>query len=467
MTELESLPDIDSRSAWLRMRTVIALRWLAIAGQSAAVAVAALWFGFDLPIGACFLAISALALANIAAMLVYPANRRLTEREAIFLLAFDLAQLTLLLALTGGLNNPFALLVLAPVTIAATVLRLRDTVLVGCVALIAVSAMALWHLPLVGPDGTELRLPPLFALGFWVAILVGVVFLAGYTRQVTQETHAMQQALAATQLALGREQRLTALGGVVAAAAHELGTPLATIKLTAAELVEELRDRDDLRADAELIRSQADRCRDIMRSMGSAGKDDMLLRHAPLEALLREAAEPHAGRGKAIHYTIGPDPTLPGEQAPDQPLVLRRPEILHGLRNLVQNAVDFAEANVWIDLGWSQRDIYLRVSDDGPGYPPELIVRIGEPFLRRRWRDGPAERPDYEGMGLGLFIAKTLLERSGAELAFANGAPPSPGSPRRGARCGAVVEVWWPWERLALPADRTRSALEANPQIRA
>jgi two-component system sensor histidine kinase RegB len=248
-------------------------------------------------------------------------------------------------------------------------------------------------------------------------------------------------------MALAREQKLTDLGGVVAAAAHELGTPLATIKLASTELAEELADRPDLREDAELIRAQADRCRDILRSMGRAGKDDLHLRQAPLGAVLREAAEPHLERGKSVAFDVFPGVT--GSER--QPTILRRPEVIHGLRNLVQNAVDFARAQVWIDATWTDAVISVRIIDDGAGYPASVLSRIGDPFVRSRTASQETgQRPDYEGMGLGLFIAKTLLERSGAELSFANGADPFLTRAEHANRSGAIVEVRWPASALVV-----------------
>jgi two-component system sensor histidine kinase RegB len=251
----------------------------------------------------------------------------------------------------------------------------------------------------------------------------------------------MSEALLATQMALAREQKLTDLGGVVAAAAHEMGTPLATIKLTSAELYDELSDRPDLAEDAALIRDQADRCRDILRAMGRSGKRDSYVTQAPLASVVREAAEPHMARGKSIFVALAEGRTEAG-----QPMIDRRPEIIHGLRNLVQNAVDFAAAAVWIEIDWTAGEIRVRISDDGPGYPANLLGRLGDPFLNRR---EPLDlvRPEYQGMGLGLFIAKTLLQRTGAEIEFLNGA-----SDGKTAARGAIVTVGWP-----------RSAIAAKP----
>ena len=431
----------QERSSWIRLRTLILLRWVAIAGQIAAITVAQRLYHLQLDLGLCYLAIGVSVVGNLVAIFVFPENKRLSEFENFFMVLFDLAQLAFLLYLTGGLHNPFALLMLGPVTISANVMGLRSTMIIGSTAIVLVTALALVHQPLVTEDGMILRIPDLFVFGNWAAIIIAIIFLGAYSQRISAEMASMSQALAATQMALAREQKLTDLGGVVAAAAHELGTPLATIKLTSSELMEELEDRPDLAEDIALIREQADRCRDILRSMGRAGKDDLHLRQAPLSAVVHEAAEPHLDRGKQVHFNEGPGPGGPL----DHPSILRKPEVIHGLRNLIQNAVDFARANVWVDMVWTNDRISVRIGDDGRGYPPQLIGRIGDPFMRRRRGEGErSARPEYEGMGLGLFIAKTLLERTGAELRFANGADPYQTLSDRADQRGAIVEVSWP-----------------------
>jgi two-component system, sensor histidine kinase RegB len=442
------LPEREMQGDWVRLRTLIVLRWMAIAGQLAAIAVADRVYGMQLPLGLCYLAVGVAIVANLFSITLFPENKRLTEGEAFLTLLFDLTQLSFLILLTGGLTNPFALLVLAPVTISASALGLRSTILLGFAAILLMTLAAFWNMPLRFADGSLLAVPVIFEFGFWLAIVIGILFLGIYSRRVATEMRAMSRALLATQMALAREQKLTDLGGVVAAAAHELGTPLATIKLVSAELMHELEDRPDLLDDARLIRDQADRCRDILRDMGRAGKDDLHLRQAPLSAALREAAEPHMARGKRVEFSFGPV-----EGSPDrQPTILRRPEIIHGLRNLVQNAVDFARTTVWIEGEWTDRTLTVRIVDDGEGFPPNSIGRIGDPFLRFRRLDPQAsERPGYEGMGLGLFIAKTLLERSGADLTFANATDPFLAPEDRPERCGAVVEAVWALSDLLAP----------------
>ncbi len=451
----------ETRSNWVRLRTLIVLRWIAIAGQLAAITVAQRYFNLSLELGLCYVAIGASIIANLVAIFIYPENKRLNEGEVFLMLLFDISQLAFLLYLTGGLNNPFALLILAPVTISATALHLRSTIVLGAVAIGLISLVALYHIPLRTEQGFVMRMPDVFVFGSWAAITIGIVFEAIYARRVTSEIHSMSEALLATQMALAREQKLTDLGGVVAAAAHELGTPLATIKLVSSELMEELAARPELREDAELIRAQADRCRDILRSMGRAGKDDLHLHHVPLGEVIREAAEPHFDRGKAVRIDLSPGPGTPA----GQPSVARRPEIIHGLRNLVQNAVDFADTTVWIDAAWTDTAVEVRIIDDGAGFPPHILGRIGDPFVRRRRSfEDRRRRPEYEGMGLGLFIAKTLLERSGAELNFANASDPVVGRSPPGTRSGAIVEVAWPRTAISPdPADAARGLGENRP----
>lgn len=436
---MESSAGFEGRGNWVRLKTLVNLRWLAISGQTAAIVAAWQVYGIRIDAPLCLAVVGLAVVMNLLSATVFSQTRRLSEVQTLAVLLFDTAQLGILLYLTGGLNNPFALLILAPATIAAAALNNRSTVVVGLLAVATVTFLFWYHRPLIGVDGAVIAVPQLFGFGFWLAIVIGVLFLAIYARRVSSEIHAMGDALLATQMALARERKLTDLSGIVAAAAHELGTPLATIKLASSELIDELADRPDLSRDAELILDQADRCRDILRSMGQAGTDDLHMRSAPFAAVVQEAAEPHIGRRADVRFA------MPTNRAARQPVMERRPEIIHGLRNLVQNAVDFARTSVWIDIDWTPAEVLVVISDDGPGYPPTLLPRIGDPYMRPRRTTAaqPDGREHYEGMGLGLFIAKTLLERTGAELTFANGSDPFLTENERPERRGAIVSVRW------------------------
>ncbi|SHH00873.1 sensor histidine kinase RegB [Cognatishimia maritima] len=433
------------RSNWIRLRTITMVRWIAIVGQVVALIVADQYFRLELNYALCYAAVGISVLANLTAAFIFPENRLLSESENAGMLLFDILQLCFLLFLTGGLNNPFSILIVGPVTISAATLTVRSTFTLATVAILLVVLMVEFHLPLRTQEGFILKIPSIFLYGNLAGITIAIVFSSIYSRRVVSEMASMAEALAATQMALAREQKLTDLGGVVAAAAHELGTPLATIKLTSAELMEELQDQPELHEDAALIRAQADRCRDILRSMGRAGKNDLQLRRAPLLTLIEEAAEPHVNRGKTLQFFDRITQTSEG----DVPIVIRHPEIIHGLRNLIQNAVDFAQENVWIESDWTEDKVTVRIMDDGRGYPAHLIGRIGHPFVSRRRNDREGkQRPGYEGMGLGLFIAKTLLERTGANLRFANGYDVFSVEEQKESRKGAVVTVSWPRERM-------------------
>lgn len=460
MTDNNANPYVrQQRSNWIRLQTFIVLRWVAIFGQIAAITISVRYFDLQLNLGLCFMVVGVSTVANLIAMSIFPDSKRMTQNQLMLMFLFDILQLGALLFLTGGLHNPFSLLILVPVAISATVLQTRATIFLGLMTIGVTTLVVPFNIALHTSDGEILIMPDVFVFGFWVAILIGTVFLGMYARRVTTEIESMSEALLATQMALSREQKLTDLGGVVAAAAHELGTPLATIKLVSVELLDDLDHMPQQKEDVELIRDQVDRCRDILRSMGQIGKDDLHLRFAPLSAVVEEAAEPHMNRGTPVTITL-----MPSENSgPVQPSVRRQPEIIHGLRNLIQNAVDFSSANVWVDVKWDETKITLKIIDDGRGFPPHLIKRIGDPFVNnRRATQNQQNRPGYEGMGLGLFIAKTLLERSGAELSFANGCDPFLSHSERPERCGAIIQVVWQRDMISRDKSDVPQSLGEN-----
>jgi two-component system sensor histidine kinase RegB len=434
----------DYRGDWVRLRTLTYIRGVAVTGQMAALVIGMTLFDLRFDLTPVALVMAAAGVSILLALLLFPPTRRLSSTEAMLTFLFDIAQLCALLYLTGGITNPFALLITAPVAVAAMALPPRLTLLLTGVAIVLISVLSVYYLPLRFADGTILVVPAILKFGTWAAIVIGVSFQAYYAFRVAGEGESLSDALLAAQMALSREQKLTDLGGVVAATAHELGTPLATIKLVATELADELSNQPDLAEDARLLVAQADRCRDILHAMGRRGKDDTLLHQAPLQAVLHEAAEPHLERGKDVAFALAPAPG--GSDV--QPLILRRPEIIHGLRNLIQNAVDFAGSRVQVEARWSKDRLLVTIRDDGPGFAPAVLASMGEPFIGRRRDPGrQSRRPGYQGMGLGTFIAKTLLERTGARLDFGNGEPAS-------ALPGARVAISWTLSRIAVPPDQ-------------
>ena len=435
--------DFD-RNDLVFLRTLTNLRWLAIIGQTIAVFIGVRVINLELSIVYCTVLIFTSFSLNLFSLLSFPNTKRLSENSTLIVLMFDLFQLSSLLYLCGGLTNPFAVLILAPVAISATLLSLVRTTFLSTTAVILVSILSYIHVPLKLEDGSFLVLPNILMLGIWVALIITIVFISAYAWRVKKDVTRINQLLLATKLALEREQKLTALGGVVAAAAHELGSPLTTIKLVSSELLEELSiksKKDSTIEDLELIKSQAERCKKILRNMATDVTGSSQILSVPIIALVKEACLPFQDRGKQIIFSLNNLEHRGKKVTEDQIVIRRSSEIIHGLRNIIQNATDFSKKDVFIDISWSSTDIKISIKDDGPGFPEGLISKIGEPFIKSKINGSPIDssRPEYESMGLGLFIAKTLLERSGAALVFKNYCIKDDDNLSSGAE---VISVW-------------------------
>ncbi len=411
----------------IRLRTLVLVRWIAIAGQLATVAVVTLGLGIEVPLAPILVAIGASAVLNLALSLWRPVPR-LNEGATAVLLAWDIAQLAALLFFAGGLDNPFALMLLAPVTVSATVLSRVHTAALCALAIVAATALALDSVPL-GWDDARIDIHQGYLVGMWAALAFGSAFFAAYAGWIASETRRATQALAAAQAALGREQRLAAVGALAAATAHELGTPLGTIHLVANEIAAEITPDDPLAEDVSLLVGEVARCRDILKQLSARTEPEDL--HAPLSrlspaALVESVVQRYRRDGVEVEIvTVGDDvPVLP-----------RTPEVLHGLANVLQNAIQFARTRVDIQITAHPDTLDMAITDDGPGFPAAILDHLGEPYISTRARDG-------SHMGLGIFIAITLLERSGAALEFGNR-----------AEGGASVHIRWPRARYVKPQE--------------
>jgi two-component system sensor histidine kinase RegB len=398
-------------SGRLRLQTLIRLRWLAVFGQSITVLFVAYGLQFPFPLAYCFVLIAASAWLNVILRLRYHSSYRLKQNAALMMLTYDVLQLSGLLYLTGGLENPFSLLLIVPVVISATAQSSTRTLILGVIVIISASLLGFFHLSLPWPNEEAVKVSFLYIIGVWFAILSSLAFTAIYVFRVANEARTLGNALAATELMLEREQHLSALDGLAAAAAHELGTPLGTIAVVSKEMLRELKKDSPLYEDAALLRSQAERCRDILQKLTSLSSEgEMHLARLPFTSLIEEVVAPHRDFG--VKLDISHDDNDSAE-----PIGKRNSAIIYGLGNLVENAVDFANERVQILCKWDDRDISITIIDDGSGFSAEMLDRIGEPYISTRSR---ADNPKDSGLGLGLFIAKTLLERSGANLKFGN-----------------------------------------------
>jgi two-component system, sensor histidine kinase RegB len=414
----------------LRLMTLTRLRWLAIAGQSLAVLIVAYGLNFPMPVGLCFVLIALSACLNLFMSFRYPASTRLQPYAGFGILSFDVIQLFGLLYLTGGISNPFAMLMIVPAVVSASSLPWRLTLILSALVVACVSILGVFHMPLPWTVGASLAIPPVLKAGFYTAMLASLAFTVIYARRVADEARQLSDALAATELVLQREQHLSALDGLAAAAAHELGTPLATIALVARELQLALTTNPAHKDDVELIVSQTKRCREILQRLSSLSADgEEHMARLPLTSLVEEVVAPHRDFGIKISSTGGPCKGT-------EPVGRRNAGIVHGLGNLIENAVDFAKTKVDIEWRWDAKTVDVQIVDDGPGFTSDTLDHIGEPYRSSRSADN---RDSGGGLGLGLFIAKTLLERSGATLIFSN---------RIDQTNGAVIKISWPRQAM-------------------
>jgi two-component system, sensor histidine kinase RegB len=407
----------------LRLQTLLLIRWIALAGQAVAIVVVKFGLGFDMAFVPALLVVAVSVGLNTILTVRYAPTTRLSDLQAALYLAYDTLQLAILLYLTGGIENPFAMLMLVPVTVSATVLSLRSTVLLGALALACLSIVTVNHQPLPW-QGDGLVLPDLYVAGIWVALVLGMAFISVYAWRVAAEARRMSDALAATQMALAREQQLSSLGGLAAAAAHELGTPLSTITLVAREMRREVEDGAALADDMDLLLRETERCREILAELSRDPRreGDAPFEQLALPALVDSIAAPlRAATPVEIAEHIAPGLAMP--------IVRTSPEIRHGLGNVIENATDFAATRVGIAITVSANEVALVIADDGPGFAHTVLGDLGEPYVSTRRDEG--------GMGLGLFIAKTLLERTGAQVSFHNA-----------ASGGAEVVIRWPRDIL-------------------
>jgi two-component system, sensor histidine kinase RegB len=427
--------DIREPRPYIRLDTILRLRWLAVLGQLTTIFVVEQGLEFDLPLIPCLSVIAFSIAVNVGLQIAFNPMLRLEPKHAAWLLALMIAELAALLFLTGGIQNPFSILVLAPTLIAATSLPPRLTLALAAFAAATATVLAFWHLPIPWSSEDPLILPVTYRFANWLSTIVAIGVTSLYAFQAAEQARKLSDALAAAELVLTREQHLVQLDGLAAAAAHELGTPLSTITLIVRELEKTLDPKTPIAADIRTLREQTQRCRDILAKLTQLSPAGAPFDQMRLSALVEEAVAPHRDFGIAIKIRLA----APGR---DEPVTLRNPAVLYGLGNILENAVDFARETVEVDGWWDSRQVEIIIADDGPGIAPDMLRKIGEPYLSRRPADSGSG-----GLGLGIFIARTLLERSGAKVSFRNRVFPAH---------GAVVQIVWP-----------REAFEGGEQVRA
>ena len=407
--------------------TLTILRYIAIIGQFIAINIVYFYLSLPFPIELSYLIIFIGLLTNIYLQFGIKINQLKDLYAAIFLI-YDLIQLSFLLYLTGGIFNPFSFLLIIPAIVSSTFLSMGTTIILGLVTSLLLFVISFFYLPLPGENMNLLHFPDFYKIGIIISILIGLMFLSYFGIRFAGETKKRSEALNKLQEVIAKEYELESLGGQAAAAAHSLGTPLATIAVVAKELKKEIGDNKDISKDIDLLISQTKRCSEILKKISKKQiEEDIFLSSIKLEDLLEEIID-------SFKETSSKKIDLILDNDNNKINIERTPEIIYGLRNFIGNAVKFSKSKVKISLKSDPNKIEIKINDDGPGIPDDIIKKIGEPYIKSK----SIELNSNSGLGLGTFLGKTLLERQGANLSFR----------RNNDLGGALVIIRWDPQKL-------------------
>jgi len=402
----------------IKLETLTNIRWIAITGQLFTVCLVYFYYKFEfsfyLSVGAIFLSI----LLNIILEFYKFYIQRLNNFWASLSILYDLIQLSFLLYLTGGLTNPFSILILVPTTIAVTFLSKRSSVVIASVSIFMLSILAIKHYPLPGP---AIVLPKHYLLGLWASLTIGIIFLGNYAYSITIEDRKRSKAFDNLEKALSRERELKSLGGLAAAAAHELATPLGTITLVIEDLKKQLGKNPKFKNDVELLNSQIKRCKVILKDLSTdPNKQDSFIENVTFKNLIQEII---------FSFEIPKNKNIKiiDRELENNFMVTRKIELIYAMRNIIDNAIKFAEKKIEIEFLNKDKKIELNISDDGIGFSQDIIQKLGEPYVK-----SSLVAKNKRGLGLGVFISKTLLERTGAKVLF-----------KKSNLGGALVNIIW------------------------
>ena len=411
----------------LDKNTLTILRYIAIFGQFLAINIVYFYLKLSFPIELCFIIIFVGLITNLYLQFGIKINQ-LKDLYASIFLVYDIIQLSALLYLTGGIFNPFSLLLIIPAIVSSTFLSMGTTIILGVITCLLLLIISFYHLPIPGEDMNLLHFPDFYKMGIIISIFIGLIFLSYFGIRFAGESKKRSEALNKLQEVISKEYELESLGGQAAAAAHSLGTPLATISVVAKELKKEIGNDNELSKDIDLLISQTKRCSEILKQISKKQiEEDIFLSSIKFEDLLEEIINSFKETSsKKIEFLTDNDQ--------NKIAIQRTPEIIYGLRNFIGNAVKFSKTKVKINLTSNQKLIEIKINDDGPGIPEDIINIIGEPYIKSKSKELSAN----SGLGLGTFLGKTLLERQNAKLLFR----------RNGDLGGALVIITWDLNNL-------------------
>ena len=391
----------------LDKRTLTILRYIAIFGQFIAVNIVFFYLDLKFPIKESYVVIFIGLLTNLFLQFKVKVNQLKDTYASLFLL-YDLFQLSALLYLTGGILNPFSILMIIPTIVSSTFLSMGTTIILGLITTLLLFTLSFFYLPLPGEEMDLLHFPNFYKTGIIISILIGLIFLSYFGIRFAGEKKKTSEALNKLQEVIYKEYELESLGGQAAAAAHSLGTPLATISVVAKELKKEIGENNELSKDIDLLISQSKRCSEILKRISKKQiEEDKFFSSVKLEDLLEEILN-------SFRETSSKEINLITNDDNNKIDIQRSPEMTYGLRNFIGNAIKFSRSKVNVFLYSDAKEIKIIVNDDGPGFPEDIIKKIGEPYIKSRSK----EINPNSGLGLGTFLGKTLLERQKAKLLF-------------------------------------------------
>lgn len=415
----------------LRLRTLNLIRWIAILGQYIAVATAFFWLEINFNIYLASVCILISIILNIIVSIKFLPIRTLNSNETLFYLIFDSIQLVALLYITGGLTNPFCILIIAPFIISATYLDLFRTIIIGIVSILSLSLLAFFYQPISSNifefSSSDFSSFQIFSI--WLSLIVSLAFIGIYCFRVANESRKVEKALNETQIALSDEEKISDMMSLTAAAVHELGTPLSTISVIIKEIVNELDVGEKNYDDILLIQSQIKRCSEILNRLrqGDISNDNSpFINELDFPRLINEIVKDYELEEIKLNFEI--DDYFKNSNF----IILRKPEIVHSLSNIIENAYQYAKHSVTIKLILKDENVILEIINDGEGFPANILPILGEPYVKKNEKN-------HKGIGLGLFIAKNLINKTVGKIEF-----------RNIENTGACVKIIWKKDNLMI-----------------
>ena len=399
---------INPQGLRITLETLINIRWIAIVGQFFTVSVVEYFLKFEFPYFGTLTLIFLSALVNIYLEINKSKFLTINNFYATLSIFYDLVQLILLLFMTGGLSNPFSILIIVPTTISVTYLSRGSSQFIMTCSIIFSTVIAFYHMPLPYPVNESLVLPKYYNIGLWLSLGIGIIFLGNYAYQLGRDNRVRSTALSRLEEELTKEKVVNSVGGMAAAAVHELATPLATISLVSKELQKQLKDNSNIKEDINLLIEQSERCSSILKDIAQRKQKDEFIENISPKELINEIVF-------SLNNISNKEINVENLNLNQRMKMTKKTEISYALRNFIENSIKFAKNKINIEIDQSKKKTAITISDDGDGFNKDIIANLGQPYLH-----SDNIKKNKKGMGLGVFISKSLLERCLAQVTFRN-----------------------------------------------